>query len=86
MHVAESLRGKLASAHVKCTDEKVVSITASFGVSSVAAGERDVAGIVARVDAALYQAKQAGRDCVRCAAAEAADVAPGSGIGASASE
>lgn len=38
--------------------------TASFGVAELAPGE-NVAGLMQRADEALYEAKKAGRDCVR---------------------
>lgn len=43
--------------------------TASFGVAEMAAGETP-AGLLARADAALYEAKRAGRDCVRVSRVE----------------
>ena len=66
MHLAEWLRGELARTHVTCGDGKTLSVTA----------------IIARADAALYQAKHAGRNCVRCGAGEAADAAANARIGA----
>jgi PleD family two-component response regulator len=42
-----------------------VAVTASFGVTDVIAGETDAQAIIGRADAALYQAKQGGRNCVR---------------------
>ncbi|TPK71691.1 GGDEF domain-containing protein [Mesorhizobium sp. B2-4-15] len=44
--------------------------TASFGVAELHASE-DVADLMRRADEALYQAKNAGRDCVRVAPVEA---------------
>ena len=41
-----------------------VRFTASFGVAEMAAGETR-ASLLSRADAALYEAKRAGRDCVR---------------------
>ena len=45
-----------------------VHITMSFGVAATEPGEAFVfADVFARADAALYEAKRAGRDCVRTA-------------------
>ena len=44
--------------------------TASFGVAELAPGE-GISALLSRADAALYEAKNAGRDCVRIAAANA---------------
>jgi diguanylate cyclase (GGDEF)-like protein len=62
--VAEMLRGAIARAAVAHAD-RVLRVTASFGVTTAAPGEIDAEAIVARADAALYDAKHAGRDCVR---------------------
>jgi diguanylate cyclase (GGDEF)-like protein len=45
--------------------EKSVSITASFGVTSALPSEIDTHAIIGRADAALYRAKDEGRNCVR---------------------
>jgi hypothetical protein len=39
------------------------TVTASFGVSAVAAGEASLEPALRRADQALYQAKSAGRNC-----------------------
>lgn len=46
-----------------------IRVTASFGWTPVALGELDATAIIARADAALYQAKANGRNCV-CAVSE----------------
>jgi diguanylate cyclase (GGDEF)-like protein len=61
--VAESLRQALEQLVVRW-EQAAIPITASFGVAS-RAGDRSVSSLVARADAALYGAKQAGRNCVR---------------------
>ena len=62
--VAESLRQAFEGLTVRW-EGRPVPITASFGVATIRAGERDPQSLVARADAALYQAKQGGRNCVR---------------------
>jgi diguanylate cyclase (GGDEF)-like protein len=58
--LAEELRACIAALRVP------LSITASFGVcSSVAKFRPDEDALIAHADAALYEAKRAGRDCVR---------------------
>ena len=44
-----------------------LEITVSIGVSPWAAGDPDLAGVLARADQALYRAKQDGRNRVRSA-------------------
>lgn len=63
-HVAEKLRGAIA--------ERITSpapITISVGVATGIRGKHLLEQILARADTALYDAKQAGRNCVRVAAA-----------------
>jgi diguanylate cyclase (GGDEF)-like protein len=62
--VAETLRHDLEEHPVHWNDQNV-SITASFGITELVAGEVDAQAIIGRADAALYQAKQSGRNCVR---------------------
>jgi diguanylate cyclase (GGDEF)-like protein/PAS domain S-box-containing protein len=54
----------------------VIPVRASVGVSTVRAGDT-VETLLARADAALYAAKDAGRDCVRIEAAEPDPANPG---------
>lgn len=61
--VADTLRRDLAEHSVSWKDE-TVSVTASFGVTTVDAGEIDAQAVIGRADAALYRAKQSGRNTV----------------------
>jgi diguanylate cyclase (GGDEF)-like protein len=58
--VAEDLRRAVAD-----TPVAGLTVTMSFGVSAAAPGEFDYESVFARADLALYEAKHAGRDCVR---------------------
>lgn len=60
IEVAERLREALAQSPLIAGRQ----ITASFGVAELQVGFADAAAWVACVDAALYSAKQRGRDCV----------------------
>ena len=62
--VADSLRRELAELPIGWKDE-IVRVTASFGVSVAMPAEIDPAALIARADAALYRAKDQGRNCVR---------------------
>lgn len=61
--VAELLRSELADRPVPW-NEHSVRVTASFGVAFVTPGELDITAIIARADAALYRAKENGRNCI----------------------
>lgn len=78
--VAERLRARLEALEVEHENQRI-RLTASFGVA-VLEGENDAWGqILRRADHALYEAKRAGRNCVRIAgdsAAFAAAVSPSS--------
>lgn len=68
--VAETLRHELEDRPVRWNEESIV-VTASFGIAEMREDESDVEGLVARADAALYRAKQGGRNRI-----EVADAAP----------
>ena len=53
-------------------NEMAIPVTASFGVTVVTPGERDALTVIERADAALYRAKEEGRNCVRIGEAAAA--------------
>jgi diguanylate cyclase (GGDEF)-like protein len=61
--VAESLRREIESNPVMW-GEKEIRVTASFGVASNLHGEIDAVAVVGRADAALYAAKDHGRNRV----------------------
>ena len=62
--VAEMLRHDLEEHPVHWNDQMVVA-TASFGITEIVSGEEKAHAIIGRADAALYLAKQDGRNCVR---------------------
>ena len=65
VNVAERIRATLASNSLTLVDQQSVQLTASFGVDVLNLYTPESAdGFVARVDAWLYQAKTAGRNCV----------------------
>ena len=64
--VAETLRRELGEHPVRWNEEQVV-VTGSFGITVVTPGDVDVNAIIGRADAALYRAKEDGRNCVRAA-------------------
>ena len=66
MAVAERLRQQIADASVSVGDD-VIRFTASFGVTSWASMDRDFRDTMARADAALYRAKNNGRNRVEVA-------------------
>jgi diguanylate cyclase (GGDEF)-like protein len=62
--VADTIRRELAEMQVTWKD-RIITITASFGVTTALPAEIDTQAIIARADAALYDAKEQGRNCVR---------------------
>ena len=63
VHVANVLNRELGKLTVDWNDE-VVTRTVSVGVAAARPGELDTTDLLGRVDAALYSAKNAGRDQV----------------------
>ena len=79
VHVAESLRREIGKTTVLWNGE-TVSTTASVGVAIAQVGELDARALIGRADAALYRAKNEGRNrvCVEADSATTADLgAPG---------
>ena len=64
--VAETLRREIEEHPIRWNEE-AITVTASVGVTAVAPGEVDTKAIIGRADAALYRAKDSGRNCVRSA-------------------
>jgi diguanylate cyclase (GGDEF)-like protein len=62
--VADTLRRELADTPVPWKSE-TVKVTASFGVTTAMPAEIDSQALIGRADAALYRAKDQGRNCVR---------------------
>jgi diguanylate cyclase (GGDEF)-like protein/PAS domain S-box-containing protein len=62
--VAERLRQAVASTPVPVGDGVSVSLTVSIGVATMREGDGDVHALLSRADAALYRAKDTGRDKV----------------------
>ena len=88
--VAERLRGHIGDEQIVVGDNReakiAVSITVSVGVAELAHTRQDLDELLAVADAALYQAKAAGRDQI-CIMAPGLDeshlpVPPGTGPGA----
>jgi diguanylate cyclase (GGDEF)-like protein len=69
-HVAERLRLAMASRTVPGPDGVPFGVTASFGVASYPEVEGEEA-LLAAADEALYEAKRAGKNCVRVAGSRA---------------
>jgi diguanylate cyclase (GGDEF)-like protein len=63
-HVADMMRRAIGK-HPVVWGESPIDVAASFGLTVAAEGERDATAVIARADAALYQAKHDGRNCVR---------------------
>ncbi len=62
--VADTLRRELAETAIPWQGA-TIGITASFGVTTALPSEVDSQALIARADAALYRAKDQGRNCVR---------------------
>lgn len=65
-HLADRLRANIAK-HKIIYENKVIQITVSMGLSHLSEGDKDIETIVKRSDDALYEAKENGRNQVRCA-------------------
>jgi diguanylate cyclase (GGDEF)-like protein len=61
---AERIRADVGSVQVRCDAGSWVGVTASIGVAHLDGDLETLDGLLAAADAAMYQAKAAGRDCV----------------------
>lgn len=65
VQIAERLRQNIVSTRIELENNSIF-VTASFGVASVdKAGNIDLDELLKKADEALYEAKEAGRNCVR---------------------
>lgn len=65
MDTAERIRRIVESGEVQFGD-KTIRITASLGIAEIESGDDGFANTLARADMAMYQAKKAGRNCIKC--------------------
>jgi len=62
--VAERLRGAIASLNLTGRDDKPIPLTVSIGVSALEPHQTQIESMLALADAALYRAKESGRNRV----------------------
>jgi diguanylate cyclase (GGDEF)-like protein/PAS domain S-box-containing protein len=67
---AERVRARLANAPMRDGD-LVIAVTVSIGIAAMARDDQSINASLSRADAALYQAKQSGRNCARLASVKA---------------
>jgi diguanylate cyclase (GGDEF)-like protein len=67
---ADKLRRRIASTPVGA-DDRIINVTASIGLTLSHSNETDIQQLTARADAALYEAKRLGRNCVSIVLADA---------------
>lgn len=63
LHIAERLR-KAFDEEKTTVDERLILCTVSIGAAESVNGEADLEGLMKQADAALYKAKNSGRNCV----------------------
>ncbi len=71
---AERIRADVAAVKVRCDDGNWVGVTTSIGVAHLDAVIDTLDRLIAAADAAMYQAKAEGRDCVRSATQRVIDL------------
>ena len=63
-HAAERMRLSIAALRIE-TESSVLSCTASFGVTECSSEQSDLQTMLVQADRTMYEAKTAGRNCVR---------------------
>jgi diguanylate cyclase (GGDEF)-like protein len=69
LSLAERLREAVAGSALSLAGGQTVKVSVSVGLAKLAPQDGDLSHLLARADAALYEAKQLGRNCVRLAIA-----------------
>jgi diguanylate cyclase (GGDEF)-like protein len=73
--LAERIRSRIAAERIPRVDgDGAIHVTASIGVASIPATARDARELISVADAALYEAKRAGKDRVAAAEPDAAEM------------
>lgn len=65
LNVADRLRRAIRECEV-ATEDAPIHLTCSFGIAQMNATDGHIDSVLKRADAAMYEAKQNGRDCVVC--------------------
>ena len=74
LELAERIHDRIGAERIRTPDDGDIAVTASVGVSTLPASAIDVRELIAAADAALYEAKRAGKD--RVVVAEAGQETP----------
>ena len=82
--LAQRLRNLLARTAVLLGQGEPLHVTASWGVAGTVGRDASLEDLLRRADAALYQGKRQGRDCVVLWSADAQGVLPAGAMGANA--
>ena len=64
LELAERIHARIGAERIRTPDDGDIRVTASIGVSTLPASAIDVRELIAAADAALYEAKRAGKDRV----------------------
>jgi diguanylate cyclase (GGDEF)-like protein len=72
---AEAIRAAIEAATPVLPNGTRIRITASLGFAQLSGADADLAALISRADAALYQAKNSGRNCVRAASGSSDETA-----------
>ena len=65
LNVADRLRQAIRECEI-ATEQTRIKLTCSFGIAQMSATDGHIDSVLKRADAAMYKAKQSGRDCVVC--------------------